>query len=421
MRTTPSKFKGHNDRGAILLMSVLVLVFLSILMGAAMQRVMVQIKEVDSRRVLQEAFYAAEAGVDHAVNELRIDSRWKPGESGYAEVVNRPLEITTGTATRQIGFYTLTVVNAEDYRGWETRMITSIGRDAQQRVSRTIQARVIVESPSRFLISTLGTQRIVSGARLDGDILADELYFDVNSAITNDDKRKIIIDGDALYLQKAVFNGNPTLTSHPDVQYDSLEKAPNITFPGVDILRYEELARTSSASHEGYHTNGALHVNLGSLDSLPGVRVSPFRPKIIFARGDIHITGGSYDSSVLVVSTGNIYIETNVYPPVNRDAPSAPQIGLFAAQDVIIPDNAGQDMDIQAFIMAGRNLKAEGTTGTRGELKFTGAMSVRGDTTNAINLSAFLERQYEHNPYLIENRSIPYSPFIVNIIQWQEI
>ncbi len=61
--------------------------------------------------------------------------------------------------------------------------------------------------------------------------------------------------------------------------------------------------------------------------------------------------------------------------------------------------------------------KAGSTVGL-GTFNFKGAISVRGDggDSTGIDLSIFANRNYTHNP----NLSVPFSPFIANIISWQE-
>ena len=54
-----------NKNGAVLLLSLVVTVFLSVLIGAAMLRSDVQRQEVTQRHSLQESFYAAETGIEH--------------------------------------------------------------------------------------------------------------------------------------------------------------------------------------------------------------------------------------------------------------------------------------------------------------------------------------------------------------------
>ena len=92
-RRSPYKFRT-NEQGAILLISLVVTVFLSVLLGAAMLRSDVQRQEVAQRHSRQQAFYAAETGIDTAIYNLRQNGSWKPGQGGIPAIVDQAFDIT---------------------------------------------------------------------------------------------------------------------------------------------------------------------------------------------------------------------------------------------------------------------------------------------------------------------------------------
>lgn len=415
--------KINNSGGYVLIMSIAVALFLSILLGAAFVRSTQQLREADQRRAVHQAFSVAEAGIDRALFELRRDPDWgmgtDPNVTSYLAVGNVLLNAVEGDDTTVIGTYSIEVATGpaiEDLG--ETRWVRSVGHDAESGLQRAVLARVLIDDPSRFLLSTPGALRFKSGAVVEADVLGQDLFFDVNDTLADPDQRHITIDGDVLYIDE-LNPANPQ--ADPDITITGgVNPYPSVTFPGVDVNRYDTLATGLAATMGAYKEMGDLTVdldNLAALESDPG-----FAPRLIFATGDIRVSG-EFDSSLLLVAGGNIYIEGDITP--DTATPDA-QIGLFAKQDVVIPDGvvgAGGDLALEAFVIAdgsdGANgeFRAESAVGL-GEFNFTGAISVRGGggTETGIDLSVFATRNYTHKA----NIAVPFSPFIANIIAWQE-
>lgn len=416
--------KLHNNQtGAVLLVSLLILAFLTTLLGAAMLRSNMQVKEVVSRRQVQEALYAAEAGVNRAVYELRQNPVWRvasPVPPEYTDVVLD--HDVSGTATT-IGYYSILEVkdNPVKFQGWDTVWIIVRGADRDNEVTKTLKALAIVDNPTRFLISTLGTLQITSGSNLNADVLATDINFAVNESLPSP-SNEIHMGGDVLYINTVKNATNPA------VFFDPMSPAPvkttSITFPGVNLPKYHDLAVSLQATNLSYvHPNASrLDVDLSNLDGLsPGT--GDFAPKLIYSPGDVYLSG-EYDHSITVVAGGNIYINGNIVPD-STAAGARPQIGLFASRDVQIPASVasgGEDLNIEAFVLAdGGTFSAEGPKFSKGTLNFNGAIFVRGRGTNSVDLNVFRNRTYDFNANLNTNRSIPFLPFIVNIVQWQEI
>jgi len=410
----------QSQSGYILLSAVFIALFLTMLLAAAFLRSESQLKETNQRRDVQEAFYAAEAGIDRAISELRMNPDWQPGTNGIPAITNERLNSVSADDSTTIGFYSLEVSDGGFLTNLgETRWVRSIGRSALTNLPRVIISRILIDDPSRFLMSTPGALRFKSGAQVDADILGKDLYFDVNDTLPLAE-RMITVNGDVLYINQVNPN-DPA--ADPDININGVvEKYPSITFPGVDVSRYSSLAASHSPL-EGYSIDGNLNVDFENLDLLNSDPA--FNPVIIFASGDIHISG-EFDRSILIVAGGNIFIEGDIVPDPNAGLPMTPNVGLFAKQDVIIADGvvpAGGDLELEAFVIAdgGGNSKgefrAESTVGL-GTFNFKGAVSVRGEGGNktGIDLSIFAVRNYSHNP----NLSVPFSPFIANIISWQE-
>jgi len=412
-----------NKNGAVLLLSLVVTVFLSVLIGAAMLRSDVQRQEVTQRHSLQESFYAAETGIDNAIYNLRQNASWKPGQGGIPAIVDEPFDITVAALTRTIGFYSIIVEDAPAFNGWESRWITSSGKDADQVITRKIKARVIVESPTKFLISTLGPLRMTSGSTINADTLAKDVYFDVNSSLPVP-SNQIHINGNVYYINSKTGEANPAVIYGPGF---STIKSPSITFAGVDLNRYQTLSQDLQLLNLGYYSPNNLTINLDDLSAFNQSPPNPFHPQIIFANGDIRISG-QYNNSVLIVAAGNIYIDGDIVADTTQA--TVPQIGLFAKGDVLIPQTTAPagDLSVEGFILADGGIPgsqgaflAQGLKYSKGRLNFKGSISVRGNSATAVDLNVFSVRNYDFNPDLSNNRTIPFTPFIVNTVQWQEI
>lgn len=410
-------------RGAVLIVSLLILVFLTILLGAAMLRSNMQIREVVNRRQVQEAFYAAEAGVNRAVFELRQNPVWRVLEPDLLDYTNIPLTVTVAGSEVTIGSYSILEVkdNTARFQGWDTVWVTVRGRDADNDLSRTIKALVIVDNPTRFLISTLGLLQITSGSTLNADVLANTINFAVNDSLPAP-ANEIHMGGEVLYITSVANANNPAVFFSPD--HPAPVRTSSITFPGVVLDKYLGIANDLLPQNLSYvhSSTSRLDVDLSNLDSL-GPGGEPFQPRIIYAAGDVYLSG-EYDHSLTVVAGGNIYITGSV-EPTGAGSPTRPQIGLFAKRDVLIPQNVVTNegnINIEAFVLAdGGAFIAQGPKFSQGTLNFNGAIFVRGRGTTGVDLNVFRNRVYNYNPNLNTNRSIPFLPFIVNIVQWQEL
>lgn len=351
--------RQRNNQGFVILSTVFIVLFLSIILGASFMRSSMQLREAESRMLVQQSFYAADSGIDRAIFELRRDPQWRVEEG-------EPLRDTVRNMQDEaIGSYDVIVRDGGQWNSWQTtRVIRSVGTSAgwpgAQPVTRAITARVIVENPSRYLVSTLGDLRLDSGAVVNADMFSRDVYFDINKALASPEKEIRIVNGDVFYLR------NKRGDADPDVLWEQgseIIQSPSVTFAGVDAHRYGALAQTLAQQGEGYYhapSDQVLDINLADLSSLNGG--ADFFPKLIFAEGDIRIRG-EFAYPILVVSRGDIYIMGDVKPEARFDAPDIPlserpQIGLFAAQDVIIPlgsvsgSDGTRDRTIEAFIMA---------------------------------------------------------------------
>lgn len=436
----------RSEQGFVILSVMVIAVFLSILLGASMMRSNMHLQETQSRIQVQEAFYAADSGIDRAVFELRRDPRWglngedMCADDGVADPAKCSASVRNEDGADR-GYYDVFLADAGSWNSWpETRWIRSEGWDAERKIRRVILARVIVQNPSRFMISTLGDLHVVSGAVITADMFSRDVYFDINPNFPDGMREITINSGKVMYLREAIN------ADHDDIigQESIVQSETSITFAGVDTMRYQALVEEliDQGQGRGCSPNLAnpLILNISDLSNVTDCE----KAEVIFYDGDIQIHG-EYDSSRLIVATGNIYIMGNLKAPgdfhdPDTDLSKRPQIALLAAKDVIIPSAVVQDTDgmqgqlltIESFIMADGQGGAKGVLiaekpkdKVTSSLDFIGSIAVRGRDmpgVSAVNLDVFKNRNYVHNVVNVGNTgNISYLPFIVNIISWKEV
>ncbi len=409
--------KRQNRIGFSLLSSVVLVLFLSIVASAAFMRTQIQLGYNNQRLLSQQAFNAAEAGVQRAIYELRRNSKWRSGMEGQPDFIDVPLSYGDNPPV-VLGYYTIEAKSAaQDYNSFPSVWVKATGKDSSQKIVRSILARIIVDSPTKFFLSSSGDIRIGSGSTFDSDLLGKDIYFDVNDSLTGDQKN-ININGKIFYLSKIYGDDNPAVkmgSKSGKIHF------PSITFTGIDLDRYRTIAKQS----DGRYINGNFtyndNIGLEELSALNGV---------VFVEGDLTIAGNIKDS-MLFVASGNIYINKSI---LSSDSTNSSQLGLLAKKNVFITENAPSDIEINAFIMAdggevpsdeeyhGGIFQALGDKFSKGKLTFNGAMALRASyERTAADLNVYQTRDYKYNTQLRDNPQIPLLPSFANIVHWQEI
>ncbi|MCA9407974.1 MAG: hypothetical protein H6755_07495 [Candidatus Omnitrophica bacterium] len=418
-----SKSNLRNNNGYVLLGAVFLTLFLAILLSSSFLRSSVELDSSDLRTASQKAFYAAEAGIEQALFETRRNPDWLPAAAGPVEV-----QVIDGGTTYSGGYYilekgALVDIGVNEQAVWvkstgSNAAIDGSGNIVDERVNKVILARFRVQNPASFLFSTMGDLNVVSGATVEDAILGRDVNFLIDQGLADSDPNKYIEVNDTVNFLRDV-TGEESGYVNPDGTPVSTNLIESMTFAGVDVDKFK-----NQASLTGVIVSAGDTIDLGAL-SLAGV-------DIVFAEGDLTVSG-NYDHSMIVVADGDIKIMGDVLPDGLADP--IPQIGLLAKDNVIIPKSAPSDISIEAFVMADGGADdaagqfiAEGditkASERKGSLNFKGAIAVRGDSTDpAINLNIYQNRDYEFNDMLVNNRSIPYLPFIANIISgtWQEV
>jgi len=393
-------------------------IFLGIFLSAAFTSGDMQIKASQERSAAQLAFYAAEAGLEEAVFELRRNENWlPPGTETTVQLISVAPPLIAG-------YYNVQVDNAPldaKYPAFPAVWVRSDGQDSDRQVTRALLAKIILFNPAEFFVSSMADIHVGSGRTYWGDILGRDIYFEINDTISDDDPaKKIVLFGDVYYFRSIHGDTNPFVgfMGNPPQAFTS------ITFPGVDADRYRDLAQ-SGGKYVDSDYMVPLAINRNTIFDEPATANG-----IIFAEGDIYISG-QYEDSLLFVAGGDIFINGDLTPSASTDP--APQLGLFAKQDIIIPESSPRDMSVEAFLIADGEgdaygqVTALGNKKSKGTLNFKGAMAARGlqeDGTaprTAFNLNVFANANYNYDANLRNNCTIPFMTYVANMIHWEEI
>lgn len=431
------RLKGNNS-GFVLVGSIMLVVFLGVMMAASFMRTDIQLKEAHMRLASQQAFFAAESGIERALSELRVDSLWRP--QGLTS------NLKDDNNKEDVGVYTLSVEDGSpSAEGFPTVWVKSIGKVQDkhliyQAIQRALRVRIVLIDPSKFFISTAGHLTAGSGATIKDEVLTGTMEFAIDTTLPDStdqqkEARTININADIKYLNKLSGDDpktNPYIKLNNGATIDKIHSP--ITFSGLDIDKAKAQAQEATIKTKTNHVLTAGSSGPVTISSLSGYE------GIYFVDGDLEIQGDLTDKSVLFVASGNIKITGDI--TVNNGMgdnkhPHDPQLGLFARKDVLISKEAQSDLKVNAFVVAdgqggeGGVFKVEqdpkehgsnvGSKGKDSKLTFYGAISVRGNTSEtAVTLNAYSERDYTYNTNLSKS-NLGFFTSIANIISWQEI
>jgi hypothetical protein len=422
--------RRFNNRGIALAGSVLIMLVFGILLGALAIRSEMLLTQTNTRMDSHQAFYAAETGLDRIISELRRNPSWRTTDLVYGpddDATNERIALMEGGDI--IGYYSLDLmtggpampgINNAGQQFWvRSTGFDAISQSGETRENRrSIVAALVVTNPARFGVSTLGDLNIDSGATIDFDILARDITFNVDTSLPGPEQQ-INVNAEINYLRSVSGEGQPQVNVDPA----DINAYPSVTFPGVDLAKFEDLATNTSDPSSVLVIDGDATVNLNDPTGFGGPT-----PELILVRGDATVSG-EYNDSMIVVATGNINIGGDVTAFDTGDPSTDPQIGLLASGDIIIPESTN-NLDLEGFLMA--DGQASGSKGVveaqglnKGDLNFYGSISARGNgisgDESAINLSGFNNRNYVFNQELVNNQSIPFLPFIANVAIWGEV
>ncbi|HDO19449.1 MAG TPA: hypothetical protein ENG74_01850 [Thermoplasmatales archaeon] len=381
---------------------------------------------MEIKKASLSAFYAAEVGIERAIDELRKNGDWwKEATSGFGDREN-PFILTQEGDTQPLGYYWIDrdgennsfgdsdddIQDGGTYQNWPTTVwIRSYGQDPTRRITRIIAARIAIQSPTEYLLSTPQDIVIRGGANITADILGRDIRFFPSSTPIN-------VNGKVYYIRNIENEDNPYVHITCS-DSECIVKIPSITFASIDLEWYKELAEKGGIYIGGdFAYSGKINWEqiVEAADNAGGEINGD--NGIIFVEGDVYIAG-EIETSVHIISAGNIYITGNI-EKTEEDT----QLGLSAKENIIISEEAPYDLTVEAFVRAdGGIFYAEGEKNSKGNFTFSGAISLRGssEAESAIDLNVYQNRSYQYDTGLRTNLTIPFVNYIANIIEWKQL
>ncbi|MBN2483511.1 MAG: hypothetical protein JXD21_04855 [Candidatus Omnitrophica bacterium] len=401
-------------RSFILLATIVTTLFLGIFIGISGLRMLGHMRSTTSRELSQDALYVAEAGVEKAVFELRSNIDWI-GEVAVGDPIpgfeQVEVRLDRNDPQTAVGYYTIKL-GKEPYSdaAWIIIPLRIEGRSAHpsQEAVRILDVEIRAQSPSAFFVFTLGDIHVGSGANIGSNMLGRDIYLEVSDTVPPE-MQGISVDGDVVYLRNLIGDLND-----PAIQISGeVYQGDPVTFVGVDISRYRNIAQNGGAYIDGdFRYQG--NINRQELNAPNGV---------VFINGDVEIEG-NVTEPMLIVAGGDIHIIGDVEYQANG---SHIQLGLFSGNDIVIDETApgiDGDLALEALVIAdGGVLRAEGGKGTQGTLDFKGAISVRGaeGVRTVIDLNVFRQRNYEYDQMLFLDPQIPFMSYIADLRKWEVV
>ena len=352
-------------------MSLFLIIFIGSLISISLLRAQFYLKAVHIRKASLDALYCAESAIQRAISALRANYEWREGFGTQ----NDPVCVRWKDG-QVIGWYWIDNTNWDSQNntclvsgkcdivpgplqgGRQTLWIRAWGQDADRKVTRVLFVKVAIGNPADYFVSTVGDLRVGSGVNVSGDILGRNIIFEVNESLPPQ-FRSIEIDGNVLYINDIQGAQDPFV----DIKGEII-KIPPITFTSVDANYYQKLAKENGRYIEGDFTISG-NINKEILGASNGV---------VFVDGNLYLCG-EVEESLIIIAAKNIYITGDL--TCNSDTNA--QIGLLACGDIIIPEDAPQNINIDALLIAdGGVFKAEGIKGSKDTLNFEGVINVRG-------------------------------------------
>jgi len=466
------------EKGIALVMSLMIIVFLLILAFALLVRIPSEYKGTAHQTRANTALYVAEAGLQHALAELRSNPDpgivLTPGSTPVASLssgnklwisstpglftltpTSNPLYPSAGagiTPTPVGNFWALLEEESVNPRRVK---VLAWGQESLTNIGKKIEAVAETSSPGEYFAASAETIAVVSGSVIHGKVYAKDLVIYV-------DRDKPPVDptpaapGHNIWFEQAprysrdlkIYNDNPTptpsligFTGGPPVL------GPAITLPRLDSVNYNEWGDPSKGGLT-YDGNAYLKFETDSITgvttiqeysdstyaTLTGTSSLP-TSGVIYVKGDAYLHGTLSGKVTLVAqnkitspASGDIYIvgDLNYYNTGSYED----GLGLFSQRDVIIDQSAisyftgdfDHDGDSEKITLNFLVIAQDGTLKASGSsyrnLYLNGTVVSRG----TVKLSAGIKgtRTYTYDPrYALS--PLPHMPYIADVISWREI
>lgn len=343
-----------NKKGIVLITSYIVIAVLTILGAAFISRSISEMRIAEREQNSIQAFYLAEAGIDYALDRLRSTGNTSGQRS---------------SSLQNIGTYDCTWQRIGSTSAWEVISTGTVGD-----TRRSIRVELQPDTFARYLYFTDDEHFRWYGWRLPvwfvtGDTLGGPLqtngHFHISgNPIFSDPNfhKPIKSEDDFITYMNGGWAKNSTLTSNPPYDFPVFQEglqlgAENAPFPS------KALDLRTAAVQDGTMLTGPTTIvlkNDGTMDVtnphngwVTQNMALPSNGALFINGGDVFISG-TLSGQLSVGTNRNIVITDNVkYNSDPRTNPtSTDTLGLIAERDVIINNDAPNNIEINASMMA---------------------------------------------------------------------
>lgn len=372
------KFTANSEQGMVMLIVVMVMMAVSVLGLASLLVVGTDIRISGNYKQSTQAFWAAEAGVQRALAELRDDREYS-GDIGSDGLTNGT---TCGAEVTILSPFLKRVVASGH----------------QKRSVRRVEVIVNTDSAFDSVINAGG------GVRLEGKPRVSSEGIRANGDVY------LALDAGTPELNIHMPQGATLTVEGDDTNLTRSDKEPmDLSAIRLTDLQWQEIA--SSASGDWYFDDddrfgtGDTNVTLSNLD-FNDVPVGADGQRAIFVDGDVTVNG-EISGIGTIIATGKI-ICTGGFVAADK-----PTVSFIAQDDVLINFDTNAQSEINGLVYT------EGDYELHGKVKFWGVVTAFGSVTI-------------QNPSEFTNNSDPnywytYSPAYnvisdpVDVLSWTEI
>ncbi|HPM78525.1 MAG TPA: hypothetical protein PK961_15655 [bacterium] len=372
--------REYGQQGMVMLIVLMVLMAVSMLSMASMLVVGTDLKISGHYKRSAQAFWAAEAGVQKALGELR-DNRDFVGDLG-------------GDTLSNDAAFTVEVVQLSSYL---KRVIAS------GRIGTSVKRlEVIVNVDSAF----------ESALNAGGDIILDGKPRISSEGVRVNGNAYLNLDAGTPELN-LYMPSSSTLTAEGDTtELHRLEKEPmDLSAIRLTDEQWYEIAQSANRNayydSDGRFGTGDTNISVTNLD-FDDIPEGPDGHRTIFVDGDVHISG-ELSGIGTIVASGKIICEGDFH----ANAGGTPTVSMIAKDDVLL------NFDTEAMSQLNGLVYTEGDYELHGKIKFWGVVTAFGSVTIQ-NPSEFTNNNCANYWYTYSSAyNVISDP--VDILSWTEV
>lgn len=402
------KGPSKSNSGAALIIALLIMAVLTLLGSAAIMVSSIETKISGNQKSSIQAFYIAEAGIQHAIGNLTnsIDS--------FDDELSTNNGVMLNAISFASGSYTVTAIDNNDDDDQltdidKTIKITSTGT-AQRGATKEIECLITsLYNPSNAITTngdlTISGDPIISGSK--------------GSVHSNNN---LSISGDPTIDHQATASGTYTASGDPTIGGTSGGGFPNVGVPSINPNNFKAYADYQ------LRANGKVYDKLGTEQTMTGGKWNGW-----------DYSGGKWTLSEDTTIDGTFYIEGNAVVSGNPGSSETPwKATIIATGDIEIsgdpnmitnPDNPIKTEKL--LFVAGGDLKINGNGNYKGimvaheQIKISGSPSLNGCIISEgaeTSSGTVTENKISGNMNIsFSGLTTPFSSNKITILSWREV